>query len=69
MLQLKEMSFNNEVIQSEKFKETLITNWPIAKMVLEQLVKGVKNPFLKIAIEFIVRLGDKLYEKNLEITV
>jgi hypothetical protein len=64
MKAIQEKELNQELINSEDFKIFFVKNWPIAKLVLEKLSNSINRPLLKLAINILIDLGNKLYEKK-----
>lgn len=69
---LLESEIEQEIINKEDFKLFFIKNWPTTKTTLEKLTKTIKRPLMHLAINILIDLGERLYERtsnSLNITV
>jgi len=62
-LDIKQMSLNQEVINSKDFKTSFIADWPMAKITLQSLKSATKNPVVKWVISIVIGAGDALFEQ------
>lgn len=63
---IKESEINNELISSEEFSTRFIRQWPVAKVVLDDLSLVIKRPLIKTIIKIMVEVGDRIYQKKIK---
>ena len=66
MQAIQSQELNNLEIDKEDFKIFFIKNWPVGKEVLNKLSISMNRPILKLAINVLINLGDRLYKKSSE---
>ena len=66
MQAIQSQELNNLEIDKEDFKIFFIKNWPVGKEVLNKLSISMNRPLLKLAIQVLINLGDRLYQKSSE---
>lgn len=66
LVNLEDINLNEDVVLKgdQKAKDVFCEFWPAAKKALEAIKEMVKNPFIKIVIGIIIKVGDAIYEKK-----